>query len=72
MASHLHDDPNPATGSPRVQAGRRIETQIHRRKKAKAIPPLEAEWDEGSNRPPHLKMSSEHMTRDKEGRDHAP
>jgi hypothetical protein len=40
---------------------RRIETQIHRRKKARAVLPLEAEWNEDSENPAHLKMSRDHM-----------
>ena len=41
---------------------RRIETQIHRRKKAKAVFPLEAEWDARSNRlPVGLRMPSDKM-----------
>jgi hypothetical protein len=43
---------------------RRIETQIHRRKKVKAVPPLEAEWDLESNRPSsNLRMPSDKMKR---------
>ena len=35
----------------------RIETQIHRRKKAKAVSPLKTEWEESQNAPPvHLRM----------------
>jgi hypothetical protein len=39
----------------------RIETQIHRRKKAKAVPPLEAEWNVNTQRPLHLRMPKEKM-----------
>lgn len=43
---------------------RRIETQIHRRKKAKAVPPLEAEWDMASGTPPTgLRTPPEKMQR---------
>lgn len=36
----------------------RIETQIHRRRKAKALSPLEAEWDSSQPLPPAtLRMS---------------
>ena len=42
-------------------AKRRIETQIHRRKKAMAVPPLEAEWNIGFGCPPHLRMPPEKM-----------
>ncbi|WP_447978934.1 hypothetical protein [Candidatus Nitrospira bockiana] len=43
------------------EAKRRIETQIHRRKKAKAVPPLEAEWQAGSDEPPNLRTPSDRM-----------
>jgi len=37
----------------------RIETQVHRRKKAKAFSPLEPEWDYiGQGPPSHLRMPS--------------
>jgi len=40
-----------------------IETQIHRRKKAAAMSPLEPEWDcEDQARPAHLRMPSALMT----------
>jgi hypothetical protein len=40
----------------------RIETQIHRRKKAKALPPLTAEWDaRHPNAPPKLRMPPNRM-----------
>ena len=40
----------------------RIETQIHRRKKAKAFSALEPEWDQTDQMPPsHLRMPSDHM-----------
>jgi hypothetical protein len=46
------------------KAGRtRIETQIHRRKKAKALSPLELEWDRINQKTPiHLRMPSTLMT----------
>ncbi|OLB03403.1 MAG: hypothetical protein E6K61_03710 [Nitrospirae bacterium] len=48
----------PARGTPK----RRIETQIHRRKKAKPVFPLEAEWDADSATPPTgLRMPSDKM-----------
>jgi hypothetical protein len=51
-----------SSGEPR----RRIETQIHRRKKAKAVYPLEAEWDASSGPPPErLRMPSNKMTRNR-------
>ncbi len=40
----------------------RIETQIHRRKKVKAVLPLEAEWDSRSAQGPRgLRMPPDHM-----------
>lgn len=43
---------------------RRIETQIHRRKKVKAVPPLEAEWDAASGeKPKGLRTPSDRMDR---------
>ena len=40
----------------------RIETQIHRRKKAKALSPLTAEWDaRRPDNPPKLRMPSNRM-----------
>ncbi len=40
----------------------RIETQIHRRKKAKAFSALEPEWDQVDHmRPSHLRMPSDRM-----------
>ena len=40
----------------------RIETQIHRRKKAKAFSALEPEWDQIDQIPPsHLRMPSGRM-----------
>ncbi|WP_447973721.1 hypothetical protein [Nitrospira sp. Kam-Ns4a] len=43
---------------------RRIETQIHRRKKAKAVPPLEAEWDAASGaKPTGLRTPPDKMTK---------
>ena len=53
--------PGQASAS-RESPKRRIETQIHRRKKAKAVFPLEAEWDARSNRlPVGLRMPSDKM-----------
>jgi hypothetical protein len=41
----------------------RIETQIHRRKKAKAFSALEPEWDQIDQVPPsHLRMPSDRMS----------
>ena len=45
-------------------ANRRIETQIHRRKKARAVLPLEVEWEVGSLGPPSsLRMPSGRMNK---------
>jgi hypothetical protein len=42
----------------------RIETQIHRRKKAGKVPPLESEWDDEEGAPPpRLRMPPENMDR---------
>jgi hypothetical protein len=46
---------------PRKTAGARIETQIHRRSKAKATFPLEAEWQIGVDSPLNLKMPADKM-----------
>ena len=41
---------------------RRIETQIHRRKKAKALSPLTAEWDvRRPDNPAKLRMPADRM-----------
>ena len=41
----------------------RIETQIHRRKKAKALSALEPEWDQIDQvSPSHLRMPSDRMS----------
>jgi hypothetical protein len=41
----------------------RIETQIHRRKKAKAFSALEPEWDQNDKvKPSHLRMPSDRMS----------
>ncbi len=59
---------SPASSSPKNQPENlpisekpRIQTQIHRRKKAKAVPPLHDEWDSQSPDPPQLKTSNAHM-----------
>lgn len=53
------------SSSPSVEtslARRRIETQVHRRKTAKAVPPFEAEWNEESPGPPvNLRTPSDKM-----------
>lgn len=43
--------------SPESAITPRINTQIHRRKKAKALSPLLDEWDESASKPPtHLRL----------------
>lgn len=52
-----HDQTPPGSAGSREEA--RIETQIHRRRKAKALSPLEPEWDISQPSPPsQLRMSS--------------
>jgi hypothetical protein len=48
---------------PEQTAHPRLQTQIHRRKKAKALSPLLSEWEQ-SNRavPTHLRMDAAMMT----------
>jgi len=53
------DDSIEKPPSPKKAA--RIETQIHRRSKAKAVFPLEAEWQVGAERPVNLKMPAGKM-----------
>jgi len=54
-------EPSPPRGEALM---RRIETQIHRRKKAKAVFPLEVEWEAGSLGPPSsLRMPSDRMNK---------
>jgi hypothetical protein len=43
----------------------RIETQIHRRSKGKAVLPLEAEWQVGAAPPPELKLPTKMMDKQK-------
>ena len=40
----------------------RLETQIHRRKKAKALSPLLPEWEPAKAAPSHLRMDAAMMT----------
>ncbi len=56
-----HNDSTEESLSPRKIPRARIETQIHRRSKAKAVFPLEAEWQAGAESPPNLKMPAEKM-----------
>lgn len=58
-----HESQSPADGAPGSE-GRpaRIETQIHRRKKAKALSPLTPEWDvRRPDAPAKLRMPSSRM-----------
>lgn len=53
----------PPTHGAQPQARPRIETQIHRRKKAKAFSALESEWDQIDHMSPsHLRMPSGRMS----------
>lgn len=53
----------PPTHNDQRQARPRIETQIHRRKKAKAFSALEPEWDQiDQMSPSHLRMPSDRMS----------
>ena len=47
--------------TPRQNPRVRIETQIHRRSKGKAVFPLEAEWQVGADCPLSLKMPADKM-----------
>ncbi len=40
---------------------KRIQTQIHRRQKAKAVPPMQDEWDVESPSPPDLRTPDSKM-----------
>ena len=55
--------PDPPEKSPKAPspAKPRIQTQIHRRQKAKAVPPMEDEWDDQSKTPPDLRTPSSKM-----------
>jgi hypothetical protein len=52
-------DPDPVSSpsSPK----KRIQTQIHRRQKAKAVPPMQDEWDVESPSPPDLRTPNSKM-----------
>ncbi len=55
---------DPPGGAPTQTGKKRLDTQIHRRKKAPPVPPLEAEWDESSSsRSTDLKMPPDRMNR---------
>lgn len=60
-----HSSAKPADPShPSKGSKPRIETQIHRRKKAKAVPPLEAEWDiQSGAKPTGLRTPADKMRR---------
>jgi hypothetical protein len=61
MGNIMVPDKHPAYGA-QSQDRPRIETQIHRRKKAKAFSALEPEWDQIDQVPPsHLRMPSGRM-----------
>jgi hypothetical protein len=45
----------------RRPSGPRLETQIHRRKKAKAFSPLLPEWEDHRSAPSHLRMEASRM-----------
>ena len=52
--------PNLSLASPESSKNR-IQTQIHRRKKAKAVLPMQDEWDEQTGLPPNLRTPSSEM-----------
>jgi hypothetical protein len=54
------DSPEKSLGTPKPIKPR-INTQIHRRQKAKAVPPMEDEWDAQSEAPPSLRTPSSRM-----------
>jgi hypothetical protein len=55
--------PDPTEKSPEALGPTkpRIQTQIHRRQKAKAVPPMKDEWDDQSKTPPNLRTPSSKM-----------
>lgn len=52
--------PQPGLSLP-SKSKEKIQTQIHRRKKAKAVFPMEDEWDDQSETPPNLRTPSSKM-----------
>jgi hypothetical protein len=54
-------DPPPKFPETPQPAKPRINTQIHRRQKAKAVPPMKDEWDDQSTTPPDLRTPSSKM-----------
>lgn len=58
--------PPPSPNEPPRAPRNRIETQIHRRRKVKATPPFEAEWDDQSGlKPEGLRTPPDKMDRTK-------
>jgi len=55
---HPQADPD---RKPSPSPARKIQTQIHRRQKAKAVPPLQDEWDLESPSPPDLRTPDSKM-----------
>jgi len=62
------DTPQPAPKDVSTSGKPRIQTQIHRRQKAKAIPPMEDEWVSDSPSPPNLRTPRSHMKKSSWGR----
>ena len=67
MSESQSRDGKPSVDRQRGRAGdamRRIETQIHRRKKAKAVPPMESEWEDAQQgQPSQLRTPPDKMKR---------
>lgn len=62
MQSELSQKPkSDPEGESSPSPKKRIQTQIHRRQKAKAVSPLEDEWNDQSNTPPNLRTPSSEM-----------
>ncbi len=58
----LSENPGPSKPTSSTDPKRRINTQIHRRSKAKAVYPLSDEWEDTSSLPPkQLRMPSSNM-----------
>jgi len=57
----LPDAPQPIPDEASTPRKPRIQTQIHRRKKAKAVLPMEDEWNSDSSSPPDLRTPSSKM-----------
>ena len=61
----MAEQPEPAPRARRMKP-RRIETQIPRRKKGRAVPPLQAEWEPGSDASSSgLRMPASNMKTDR-------